>query len=87
MRRPSVWVGLGLLALMAAIIWSSFATTRVECEACITYDGRSKCASASAPTRDEAVRAAQDVACASLASGRAGNLACSRVRPASVSCP
>lgn len=87
MRRSSVWVGVGLAALMVAIVWSSFITARVECEVCLTYDGRRNCGSASAPTREEAIRAAQDVACSSLASGRAGNLACSRARPTQVTCP
>ena len=87
MRRSSVWIGVGLLALMAASVWSSFTATRIECEVCLTYDGRSNCGSASAPTREDAIRAAQDVACSSLASGRAGNLACARARPTQVTCP
>jgi hypothetical protein len=86
MRRLNLWVGLGLLALMGLMVWTSFNTTRVECEVCITYDGRTKCGTAGAPTQEEAVRAASDVACSGLASGRAGNLACGRARPSSLSC-
>ncbi|TDI35539.1 MAG: hypothetical protein E2P03_00590 [Acidobacteria bacterium] len=87
MRRTGILALVGMLLLMGAIIWSSFNTPRVECEACITYDGRTNCASAAGPTRDEAILAATDVACAALASGRAGSLACGRSIPTRVTCP
>lgn len=87
MRRTGVLAALILLLLVGMIVYSSFNATRVECEACITYDGRSNCASAAGPTRDEAITAAIDVACATIASGRASSLACGRSNPTSVSCP
>ena len=87
MRRTGVLAVVGLALLMGAIIWSSFTTERVECEVCITHDGRTNCASAAGPTRDEAIGAAIDVACAALASGRAGSLECGRRVPTQVSCP
>ena len=87
MRRTGVLALLILVLLAGMIVYSSFNTTRVECEVCITYDGRSNCASAAGPTQDEAIDAARDVACATLASGRAGSLACGRSNPTSVSCP
>ncbi len=86
MRRTGKLTLIGMALLMAAIIWSSFSTPRVECEVCITYDGRTNCAAAAGPTEDEAIRAATDVACAALASGRAGSLACGRSIPSQVSC-
>jgi hypothetical protein len=87
MRRTGILALLAMVLLVGAIIWSSLTTPRVECEACITYDGRTNCASAAGPTREEAVQAAADVACATLATGRAGSMACSRSEPTRVSCP
>lgn len=87
MRRTGILALVGLALLVGAIIWSSFNTPRVECEVCITYDGRTNCASAAGPSEDEAIRAATDVACAPLASGRAGSMACGRSTPTRVSCP
>lgn len=87
MRRTGVLALVGFTLLVGAIIWSSFTTPRVECEVCITHDGRINCASAAGPTRDEAIGSAIDVACAALASGRAGSLECGRSVPTKVSCP
>ena len=87
MRRTNVLVLLVLAILAGLMIWTSMRTPRVECEVCLTFDGRPNCASASAPSREEAVRAATDVACATLAGGRAASLQCSRSEPDRVSCP
>ena len=87
MRRTNTLVLLALAALAGLMIWTSMKTPRVECEVCLTFDGRPNCASASAPTQEEAVRAATDVACATLSGGRAASLQCSRTKPDRVSCP
>ncbi len=48
------------------------------------FNGRSRCATAAAPTEQQAIQTATDNACAFLASGRDQSMACSRTPPQSV---
>ena len=89
-RRPvrsSTWITLlGLAALSAVLVWSSMSGSKVECEVCMTYDGRPSCATAAAPDEETAVRTATDTACATIALGRAASLECGRLQPDRTSC-
>jgi hypothetical protein len=88
-RRGSAatWVSLGGLVLLAALlVWTSLGEGQIECEVCVAYGPGTQCRKAAGKDRDEAMRAAQDAACATLASGRAASMECSRVRPVRESC-
>jgi hypothetical protein len=80
------WTLLALGLLAAWIVWSSLSVGSVECEVCITYDGRQDCGRAAAPSREEAMRSAATVACALIAPGRASGMDCERRAPDRVSC-
>ena len=73
-------------AFFTALFFATRRETAVQCELCITYEGRTACRTAGAADRDAAIRAAISTACATLASGVTGGLACDRTPPHSLHC-
>ncbi len=86
MRRSSVLMLLAFLLLAAIMITTSLLGAKVECEVCVTYNGRTRCGTAAAPEKNEALRTATTAACATLTSGRAESMDCERIEPASSTC-
>lgn len=76
---------LGAITL-ALVVYYALGQTRVSCEVCITFRGRTQCRSALGATREEATRTATDNACAFLASGMTDSVACTNTPPTRVSC-
>lgn len=83
--RAAVGILLGAV-LLGALIYASLEQAAVSCEVCLEFGGRSDCRSASAASRDEAVRGALTSACAVLASGVTRGMLCDRTPPSSVRC-
>lgn len=75
-----------LLPIVSFVVFSSFQVSAVECDVCMRYEGRENCRTASAATRDEAMRSAVDNACALLASGMTETIRCQRGEPARTEC-
>lgn len=75
-----------LLAGGAALYWTTLSHAGVECEVCIRYDGRERCATAAAPTEDEAEQAATMTACGVLAAGVTGAISCQATIPYARTC-
>lgn len=73
-------VVLGLLiaaGVLAAVIYSVLDQQRWHCEVCMSYKGGRHCASASGPTRKDALKTGVDAACALLTSGMDERIGCS----------
>jgi len=86
---PKLWkilVGVGFVALIVFIIYSSTGLAQVSCEVCIEFHGRTSCQPAAGTTQEEAIRTAGSIACTELASGRTENIACERTPPKSIMC-
>jgi hypothetical protein len=60
--------------------------TANHCNVCVTYRGKSNCASAAGRTEQAAREGAQTTACGILASGMDESIACGRIPPDSVQC-
>jgi hypothetical protein len=75
-----------LLPVAAVVIYSSFHVSDFECQACLSFDGRTACGTVTAKTDEEGRRAAIDNACGQLASGVTDTLRCSRTRPTTAKC-
>ena len=86
MKSPLIRISLAavVVVIFFLIVFSSFQQSQVTCEVCIAYKGVRQCRTASGVTREDAMRTAQDNACAYLSSGRAESIQCSNVRPASI---
>ena len=86
--KKSVWLGILFVALVVGfVVYSTINTGRIRCEVCITYQGRNSCRTASARTRDLALRAATENACAIISSGVTDSNQCNNTPPDSVRWP
>lgn len=86
--KKSVWLGiLFLLIVVGFVVYSTMGAGRVRCEVCITYQGRQACRTASASTRDLALRTATENACALISSGITDSNQCHNTPPDSVRWP
>jgi hypothetical protein len=74
------------LAFALSIVYYTISLNRVSCTVCIEYDGNSACRTASGATREEAISAATDNACAQVTSGMGNVMRCSQVEPTKVEC-
>jgi hypothetical protein len=84
--RNAVAASCVLLPVIGFVVYSSFQVSAVECEVCMAFEGRPLCRSASASTRDEALRSAADNACALLTSGMTNTIRCQRSEPVKTQC-
>jgi hypothetical protein len=81
------WVSLvGLGAVVAVVIYTSFDVGAVRCEVCIAFEGRQACRSVDAATAAEAQQSAINNACALLSSGVTQTMACERTTPTRLEC-
>ncbi len=85
MARTAVGTLLGL-AFIAAVIWSAFEATQVQCEICVDYKGRSACSTAQAVDVLQAEAQALSGACSQVTGGVTETLECDRTPPASRRC-
>ena len=82
-------IGIGivfLLAVAAFVLFTTLGTSRVRCEVCITFQGRTSCRAASGSTQSDALRSAIDNACALISAGVTDSIACQNTRPDSMRC-
>jgi hypothetical protein len=81
------WIALGVLvfaALIGVMTYLMLDLRQNRVEVCMTFNGRTNCATASGPTPDEAQRTATHAACTLIASGVTDSMACERNEPVSV---
>lgn len=81
MKRSTIVTLVAIAGFVALLAWSMLSAQKVECEACITFRGNRNCATASADSKEEAVRSAVSTACGPLAGGMDDRLACGAVAP------
>jgi hypothetical protein len=80
-------LGLVITAAAAAALYAAtLAGVGVECEACVTYEGRQACKAATGPSREEAERSAISTACAVVTGGVTRSIECQRLEPLSLHC-
>jgi hypothetical protein len=72
------------LLFAGLLTWQMLGHRRHKVEVCMEFAGRTACRVASAPTREEAVRAATGGACSLIASGVTDTQICGRSNPVSV---
>jgi hypothetical protein len=84
MNRRTKWmIAVGALALVAVLAYSTFQQSRYRYEVCVSFHGRSHCATAAGRTPEEAMRSAHEIDCTLLAGSREENMACLDTAPAS----
>ena len=90
MRSPMAKAGILAVvfaaATIAVLVLGIRGATRISCEACVTFNGRTECRIASGQTEEEAVRTAVDHACAFVAAGMTESVACTTRSPVRSRC-
>ena len=83
--KKTLWAGVAFAALVVGyVMYSSFRTHPYRCEVCMQFGGGRDCRTASADTRENALRTAITNACAQLASGVTESGQCEATAPQSV---
>ncbi|HEY6107454.1 MAG TPA: hypothetical protein VIV56_01000 [Gemmatimonadales bacterium] len=86
MKRSTVITLIVVLAIAGLFFYMTTARASTTCQVCVSYGGRSNCASAVGPTEQDAREGAQTTACGPIAAGMDASIACGRVEPVSVQC-
>jgi len=86
MKKAQIMTLVSLLTLAVLLGVLSMQISQVECEVCMNFKGRQNCATAGAPTKDEAIRSGRMTACGTIAAGVRDSFACDDTPPATVSC-
>lgn len=85
-KRSTLIVLIVVIAIAGLFFYMTTARASTTCEVCMTYGGRSNCATAVGSNEADAREGAQTTACGPLASGMDASIACGRVQPTSVQC-
>ncbi len=81
----TVWLAIVfVLGVLGLLVFLSMELRQFTCEVCITYNGRTNCATASGTSKQEATRTATDTACATISGGMTESIQCSNTPPVSV---
>ena len=75
------------LALFAGMLWYGLQQqVQVECDACITFKGRTECRVGRGDSQESAIASANTAACAVLGRGVTDAMQCGSTRPSSLRC-
>lgn len=86
MKRSTLITLIVVAAIAGLFFYMTTARASSSCQVCVTYGGRSNCASAVGQSEADAREGAQTTACGPIASGMDESIACGRVQPTSVQC-
>ena len=72
---------------VGGLVWVGLrGSDTVQCEVCVTFNGRTECRTGEGRDRSAAINVAQTAACAVMTMGRAETIRCGNLQPDSVSC-
>ncbi|HTW64157.1 MAG TPA: hypothetical protein VME17_06055 [Bryobacteraceae bacterium] len=73
-----------VIAVLAFLVYSSMHIANYRVEVCIAFHGANQCRTASADTKEDALRSAHSNACALLVSGVTETMQCEQQNPTSI---
>jgi hypothetical protein len=83
-RRMRRILLLGGIVFLAYLFYSSLQQEHFHYQVCVDFHGRERCSTAAGRTPEDAIRAAQEIACTTLANGRDENMVCLATPPSAV---
>ncbi len=86
MKRSTVITILLAVGFAGLLLYSTLEAQQVECTACVTFNGRENCATASAKDQTEALRSSVNTACGILAQGMDESIRCAGMPPERPQC-
>jgi hypothetical protein len=84
MKKPVLFGVIFVLIVLGVIVYSSFNLAKVRLEACITFNGRTNCKTASAVNEEFALQTAVANACGEIAFGVTDTVNCEHTPPTKV---
>jgi len=76
----------GLAALIGYMVYLTMSSSRVSCEVCIEFRGRTECRRATGTDEEEAQLSATNTACGLISGGVGDGIACQNTPPSSITC-
>lgn len=86
MKRGTIITLVLALGFAAVLLYSTLSAQNVECSACVTFNGQTNCATASAENESEALRQAVSTACGILTQGMDESIRCAGMPPQRPQC-
>jgi len=86
MKRSTIIIILLAVGFAGFLLYSTLAAQQVECSACVTFEGETNCATASAETAEAATTQAVTTACGTISQGMDGTIRCSNTPPTRAQC-
>lgn len=86
MKRSTLITVLLAVGFAALLLYSTLEAQQVECTACVTFNGRENCATASAKDETEALRSVVNTACGTLTQGMDESIRCAGLPPQRPQC-
>ena len=81
MKRGTLITILLAVGFAALLLWSTLQAQQVECSACVTFNGQTNCATASAENETAALHSAVNTACGTLTQGMDESIRCANLPP------
>jgi hypothetical protein len=70
-----------VLGFAGLLLYSTLSAQQVECDACVTFNGKTNCAKASGMNETEALKTAVNTACGTIAQGMDESIRCAGLPP------
>ena len=86
MKRGTLITLVLAVGFAALLLYSTLAAQNVECDACVTFNGKTNCATASAENESDALRQAVSTACGTLTQGMDESIRCAGLPPQRPQC-
>lgn len=83
-RKWGILIALGAVAFLGLLFYNSMSYGQYRVEVCMEFNGQTNCRTALGGTEEVALRAAVDLACATISSGMTDSMACSGKPPKSI---
>jgi hypothetical protein len=83
-KKPVLIAIVFVLVFLGVIVYSTLNLSQNKVEVCMTFKGQTVCKTASATTREFALRTATTNACGELAGGVTETMACNQAEPSKV---
>jgi hypothetical protein len=83
--KRNVLIGVvAAIAFIALLAYMTMGMKQHRVNVCMEFMGRTNCATAAGPTREQALRTASETACATISSGMTESVTCGRTPPVKV---
>lgn len=86
MKRGTIITILLAVGFAGILLYSTLSAQQVECSVCVTFNGETNCATASAETDVAAMKQAVNTACGTISSGMAESIQCANTPPVRPQC-